>query len=47
VAFDPPTFPQGPVTAVPTLSELGFALLVLLLMAVAVHRIRHRRVSQA
>jgi hypothetical protein len=47
LAFDPPTFPQGPVTAVPTLSELGFALLVLLLMAVAVHRIRHRRVSQA
>lgn len=44
LAFDPPTFPEGPI-GVPTLSELGFALLALLLMAVAVYRIRHRRVG--
>lgn len=47
LAFDPPTFPPDPATAVPTLSELGFALLASPLIAVAVYRIRHRRVSQA
>lgn len=50
LAFDPPTFPPGPpsaLTPVPTLSELGFALLALLLMAIALYRIRHRRVHHA
>jgi hypothetical protein len=39
LAFDPPTFPASPPEAIPTLSELAFVGLALLLAAVGVYRI--------
>ena len=46
IAFDPPTFPPEPVpaTAVPTLSEVAFVVMALLLTAVALSRMRRRGV---
>jgi hypothetical protein len=42
LAFDPPGFPASPPDPIPTLSELAFAVLALLLTAVGVSRIRRR-----
>jgi len=43
LAFDPPTFPASPPEPIPTLSELAFAGLALLLTAVGVYHMRRGR----
>lgn len=45
LAFDPPSFPADPPNPIPTLSEVAFAGMALLLIAVAVYRIRRGQVS--
>jgi hypothetical protein len=43
IAFDPPSFPPAPlVTSIPTMSEVGFAVMAALLAAVALLRMRRR-----
>jgi hypothetical protein len=41
LAFDPPTFPDGP-APIPTLSELSFGMMAVLLAAIALYRMRPR-----
>lgn len=43
LAFDPPTFPASPPAPVPTLSDVAFGVMALLLTAGALYRISRRR----